>query len=154
MKLTIIPADGSVGEDGKFFLGLDLSSCNIPTNVHALQWDGVAGWIEFNEPIANEEISVLPSWATCCMNKWDEANAPVLPVPPTAEENKQTATNKLKATDWTTIPDVADPLKSNPYLSNAQDFVVYRNAVRQHAIYPIAGDINWPTIPQEVWTTV
>ena len=62
--------------------------------------------------------------------------------------------SKLQATDWTTIPDVSDPTKSNPYLSNVQDFVVYRNAVRQYAINPVAGDINWPTLPQEVWTTV
>ena len=154
MKLTIIPVDGSVGEDGKFYLGLDLSSCAIPTNVHALQWDGVAGSIEFNEPIPNEEITSLPAWANCCMTKWTEANTPVPPSPPTAEQNKQTATVKLQATDWTTIPDVADPTKSNPYLSNAQDFITYRNAVRQYAVYPVAGDINWPAVPQEVWTNV
>jgi hypothetical protein len=154
MKLTIIPTDGSVGEDGKFYLDLDLSSCAIPTNVHALQWDGVAGWIEFNEPIPNEEISSLPSWANCCMAKWDQANQPPDPAPPTAEQNKETAVTKLQETDWATIPDVADPIKSNPYLSNAQDFVVYRNAVRQYAVYPAAGDINWPAVPQEVWTTV
>jgi hypothetical protein len=154
MKLTIIPADGSVGEDGKFYNGLNLSSCVIPDNVHALQWDGVAGWIEFTSDIPNEEITELPAWANSCMNKWTEANTPVPPAPPTAEQNKTTAVDKLQATDWATIPDVADPLKSNPYLSNAQDFVTYRNAVRQYAINPVAGDINWPAIPQEVWTTV
>jgi hypothetical protein len=156
MKLTIIPTDGSIGEDGKFYLNLNLSSCNIPTNIHALQWDGSAGWIEFNEPIPNEEITSLPAWANCCMTKWDQANNPPTPdpVPPTAEQNKQTAVGKLQATDWATIPDVSDPLKSNPYLSNAQDFVTYRNAVRQYAINPISGDINWPVLPQEVWTTV
>jgi hypothetical protein len=114
----------------------------------------VAGWIEFNEPIPNEEITALPSWANCCMTKWTEANTPVPPQPPTAEQNKQTAVEKLQATDWATIPDVADPAKSNPYLSNAQDFVTYRNAVRQYAVYPVAGDINWPVEPQEVWTAV
>jgi hypothetical protein len=154
MKLTIIPADGSVGENEKFYFGLDLSSCNVPVNVHALQWDGVAGWIEFNEPIPNEEISALPVWANCCMTKWTEANTPVPPQPPTAEQNKTTATTKLQATDWATIPDVSDPVKSNPYLANSQDFVVYRNAVRQYAVYPVAGDINWPAVPQEVWVTV
>jgi hypothetical protein len=154
MKLTIIPVDGSVGEDEKFYNDLDLNSCSIPANVHALQWDGVAGWIEFNEPIPNEEITSLPAWATCCMAKWTEANTPVPPQPPTAEQNKETAVSKLQATDWATIPDVADPTKSNPYLSNAQDFVTYRNAVRQYAVYPVAGDINWPVEPQEVWTAV
>ena len=155
MKLTIIPVDGSVGEDEKFYLDLDLSSCGIPADVHALQWQDVAGWIEYNSPlIANEPITVLPSWANACMAKWTEANTPVPPPPPTAEQNKITAVSKLQATDWATIPDVADPAKSNPYLSNAQDFVIYRNAVRQYAINPVAGNINWSAVPQEVWATV
>lgn len=155
MKLTIIPIDGSVGEDSVFYNGLDLSSCGIPADVHALQWDGAAGWIEYESPLVqNEPITELPTWANCCMAKWTEANIPVSPQPPTAEQNKSTAVLKLQATDWTTIPDVADPAKSNPYLSNAQDFVVYRNAVRQYAINPVAGNINWPVVPQEVWTTV
>jgi hypothetical protein len=157
MKLTIIPIDGSVGKDGLFYIDLDLTSCNIPADVHALQWDDVAGWIEYNSPLVqNQPITELPAWANCCMAKWDEANNPPTPdpVPPTAEENKTTAVNKLQATDWATIPDVADPAKSNPYLSNAQDFVTYRNAVRQYAVYPAAGYINWPAVPQEVWTTV
>lgn len=154
MKLTIIPGDGSVGEDGVFYNDLDLASCAIPGNVHALQWDGAVGWIEFKDPVPNEEITSLPAWANCCMTKWTEANTPKPPVPPTAEQNKQTATLKLQATDWTTIPDVADPTKSDPYLANAQDFVVYRNAVRQYAVYPVAGNINWPVVPQEVWVKV
>ena len=154
MKLTISPVDGSVGENDIFYDELNLSSCAIPANVHALQWDGAAGWIEFNETIPNEEITVLPSWANCCMTKWTEANTPVPPQLPTAEQNKQTAVNKLEVTDWATIPDVADPAKSNPYLSNAQDFVTYRNAVRQYAVYPVAGNISWPTVPQEVWVKV
>ena len=158
MHLTIIPVDGSVGEDSKFYINLDLAPCNIPPDVHALQWDGLTGSIEFNTPIPNQEITVLPEWANCCMNKWAEANQPPPPPPPppppTAEENKVTAMGKLQSTDWTTIPDVSDPIKSDPYLSNAQEFITYRNAVRQYAVYPVAGDINWPTIPQEIWTKV
>ena len=155
MKLTIIPADGSVGENDVFYLGLDLSSCSVPADVHALQWQDTAGWIEYNSSLVeNQPITELPAWANCCMTKWTEANTPVPPAPPTAEQNKNTAVGKLQATDWTTIPDVGDPTKSNPYLSNVQDFVTYRNAVRQYAINPVAGDINWPALPQEVWTTV
>jgi len=155
MKLTIIPADGSVGEDGKFYLDLDLSSCGIPVDVHALQWQDTAGWIEYNSAlIENEPITELPAWANACMVKWTEANTPVPPAPPTALQNKLTAVNKLQDTDWATIPDVADPAKSNPYLSNAADFVTYRNAVRQYAINPVAGNIDWPVVPQEVWATV
>lgn len=155
MKLTIIPADGSVGENEKFYLNLDLSLCGIPNDVHALQWQDVSGWIEYKSPLVeNQPITELPAWANCCMAKWTEANTPVPPSPPTADQNKQTASDKLYATDWTTIPDVADPTKSNPYLSNVQDFVTYRNAIRQYAVYPVAGNINWPVEPQAAWIKV
>jgi hypothetical protein len=155
MKLTIIPVDGTVIENDKSYIGLNLSSCNIPEDIHALQWQDTSGWIEYNSPLVeNQTITELPDWANCCMAKWTEANTPVPPAIPTAEQNKQTAVSKLQATDWTTIPDVGDPTKSNPYLSNVQDFVTYRNAVRQYAISPVVGDISWPAVPQEVWTTV
>lgn len=154
MRLTIIVSDGSVGEDGLFYNDLDLSSCNIPADVHALQWFDTYGWIEFKEPVPNQDITELPAWANCCTAKWTEANTPKPPVPPTADENKQTAIFLLKQTDWTTIPDVSDPARSNPYLSNANEFATYRSAIRQYAVYPVAGDINWPTVPNEVWVNV
>jgi len=71
-------------------------------------------------------------------------------VPPTAEENKATASQLLTATDWTTIADVASPINS-PYLANQAEFISYRNLVRQIAVYPTAGDLVWPVKPNEVW---
>ncbi len=153
MLLTIIPVDGNVIKDGVGYLNLDLSSCEIPSNVRALQWQETSGWLEFWDQ-KNENITSLPSWANCCLTAWDVANTPIPPSPPTAENNKQTAIKLLQQTDWTTIPDVSDPAKSNPYLSNVNDFVTYRNAVRQYALNPVAGNITWPTIPEEVWTAV
>lgn len=152
MKLTIIPSDGAVYEDGVCYLNLIWQ--DTPPNVHALQWDTSSGWLEFNDGTPNETILTLPTWANNAEAAWTVANTPVpppIPLPPTAIQNKQTAANKLQATDWTTIPDVTDPTKSNPYLSNAQEFITYRNAVRQYAVYPVAGNISWPTIPQEIW---
>ena len=151
MKLTIIPVDKSVGENGIFYLGLDLSSCGIPENVHALQWNDVAGWIEFKTTEPNEQIDSLPDWAKCCMTKWDEANNPFPPPIPTAEQNKETASFKLYQTDWTTIEAVSDPPKSNPYLSNKEDYIMYRNEIRQYSVYPVAGNINWPDEPKPIW---
>ena len=117
MRLTIIPADGAVGKDGKFYNGLDLTSRGIPSDVHALQWQDTAGWIEFNSPLVeNQHITELPAWTNCCMTKWTEANTPVPPQPPSAQQNKTKAIRLLQDTDWTTIPDVGDPTKSNPYL--------------------------------------
>jgi hypothetical protein len=156
MKLTIIPVDGNVTKDGVGYINLNLSSCAIPSDIRALQWKETLGWLEFWDK-QNENIAELPNWVNCCLTVWDQANnppPPPPPSPPTAEQNKGTAINLLQQTDWTTIPDVSDPTKSNPYLSNVNDFVTYRNAVRQYAINPVAGDITWPTLPQEVWTTV
>jgi len=154
MKLTIICSDKSVGKNGLFYDGLDLSSCAIPADVHALQWQDTTGWIEYKSALVqNQDITELPAWANCCMTKWTEVNTAV-PLPPTAQQNKITAIYKLQDTDWATIPDVADPTKSNPYLSNSQEFVTYRNAVRQYAINPVAGNISWPTKPSEIWTTI
>jgi hypothetical protein len=154
MKLTIIPSDGAVYENNVDFTGLTWEG--TPVNVHALQWFDTEGWIEFKDSSPNETITVLPDWANNAMAAWQSAydKAHADPLPPTAEDNKSFAAYLLQQTDWTTIPDVADPTKSNPYLGNAEEFVIYRNSVRQYAINPIAGDIDWPVVPKAVWVTV
>ena len=47
MKLTIIPSDSAIYKDG-VVRELDLSTCGIPENVHALQWYDTFGEIEFS----------------------------------------------------------------------------------------------------------
>lgn len=96
-------------------------------------------------------------WATCpndCLaDQWffdTELNQFIKKVT-TAEQNKGQAILLLQQTDWTTIPDVADPNLSNPYLSNQQEFIDYRNQIRPYAINPVEGDINWPTQPTPIW---
>ena len=149
MKLTIIPSDGAVYEDGLCYS--NLLWAGTPIDVHALQWQDVEGWIEYIDSITpNETITVLPEWADNAMAAWTVANTPLPPKPPTAEENKATASALLTATDWTTITDVADPANS-PYLANQAEFITYRNLVRQIAVYPTAGDLVWPVAPSEVW---
>jgi hypothetical protein len=80
MRLTIIPSDKKIGVDNLFFSDLDLSSCAIPTNIHALQWYETEGEIEFvnnsdrTKP-QNEIISELPVWANACVTKWNEIKA-------------------------------------------------------------------------------
>jgi len=147
MKLTIIPIDGAVYEDGISYLGLVWEG--TPVNVHALQWGDIAGWIEYvDQP--NEDITVLPEWAYNAMAAWTVANTPIPPEPPTAEQNKATASGILSATDWTTIADVAAPI-NNPYLANQDEFLAYRNEIRKIAVYPTAGYLVWATPPIEVW---
>jgi hypothetical protein len=77
MKLTIIPSDGAVYVDGVSYVKLDLSSCGIPSDVHAFQWYETEGEVEFSgspKP-QNELISELPAWASACVNKWNETKA-------------------------------------------------------------------------------
>jgi hypothetical protein len=69
-----------------------------------------------------------------------------------AQANKQKAKDLLAQTDWTTIPDVADPALSNPYLTNQAEFITYRNQVRPIAINPVAGNLTWPTQPTPSWS--
>ena len=79
-----------------------------------------------------------------------------IPLPvsvPSADYNKTIASKLLSDTDWTTISDVSDPAKSNPCLVNANEFLTYRNAVRQYAIYPVAGTIDWPITPVAIWSS-
>jgi hypothetical protein len=86
------------------------------------------------------------------MDAWTVANTPVAPEPPTADANKYIASQKLYETDWTTISDVSDPTKSNPYLTNVDEFLAYRNTIRQYAINPVAGNIDWATPPTAIWS--
>jgi hypothetical protein len=65
---------------------------------------------------------------------------------------KQQASVLLTATDWTTIADVADPTKSNPYLLNQAEFAAYRSQLRQLAVYPVAAPI-WPIKPVSQWSS-
>jgi hypothetical protein len=69
-----------------------------------------------------------------------------------AANNKTTAVNLLNATDWTSIADVADPEKSNPYLMNQAEFISYRSTVRNIAVNP-TFDAVFPTQPVEVWSS-
>jgi hypothetical protein len=64
---------------------------------------------------------------------------------------KQQAVALLQATDWTTIPDVANPSASNPYLMNQGAFIAWRSQVRALAVNPVANPV-FPAQPTEQWS--
>lgn len=155
MKLTIIPSDGAVYENGVCYSHLSWEG--TPSNVHALQWSDTTGWIEFNDGTPNEDITVLPLWAGNAELAWNAANNPPPPPTPTPEEiqaeNKSEAQSLLTATDWTEIPSVTDTA-NNPHLTNQADFIAYRNAVRGIAVNPPTTPVDpWPTVPTEKWSS-
>ena len=62
MRLTIIRDMGLVHIDGRGHDELDLSS--VPAEVHAVQWYGANGEIEYvSNDVPNESITSLPTWA-------------------------------------------------------------------------------------------
>jgi len=71
MKLTIILEDNSIGKDGRFYNALDLSTCSIPANVRALQWNNNSGHIEYyGDIVQNDIITELPDWAVKANTLW------------------------------------------------------------------------------------
>ena len=64
---------------------------------------------------------------------------------------KQQAVTLLQATDWTTIPDVANPSASNPYLMNQGAFIAWRSQVRALAVNPVVNPV-FPAQPNEEWS--
>ena len=81
---------------------------------------------------------------------------PYVPPAPTPEQLialcKQTATGILQSTDWTSIADVGDPTKANPYLVNQAAFISYRSTVRNLAVNPVIDPV-FPTAPTEQWSS-
>jgi hypothetical protein len=60
-KLTIIKDDKYVSVDNA---GLHLDAVDLPANVHAVQFDGTSGWIEYNDGKPNETIDIFDAYST------------------------------------------------------------------------------------------
>jgi hypothetical protein len=69
----------------------------------------------------------------------------------TAAQNKNNAGQCLQATDWVNEPDVYDPAR-NPHLMNRDAFLDYRSWCRNIVVYPVAGNLDWPTEPVAIWS--
>jgi len=87
----------------------------------------------------------------CVSGKYGEI-APYVPYIPTAEDNKQKATQLLQETDWVNQPDVINT-SLTPHLLNHSEFITYRSALRGIAVNPVGGDIIFPIKPQEQWSS-
>lgn len=61
-----------------------------------------------------------------------------------------TASRLLQESDWVNQPDVSDT-SLTPHLTNKAEFDAYRLALRQIAVSPTEGDLEWPVKPHAVW---
>ena len=108
------------------------------------EWSMTNG-LDYNTLIWYSSEIAQPTQTEC------DAEIIVLEAQEPLKECKAQATKLLYETDWTTIADVADPSKSNPYLMNQAAFTAYRSQLRQLAVYPVANPV-WPTKPTEQWS--
>ena len=70
MKVSIIKEDGTVVKDGVAYTGLDLSA--LPSEFHALQWDGDSGDLETkdgNKNPINADITDFSPYQFC-LDAW------------------------------------------------------------------------------------
>lgn len=112
-----------------------------------------------SNPPSGFESPIIAVQSDTAQIGWEYINgvfiAPPVPAPTPEEliaQCKATASGILSNTDWTSIADVGDPTKSNPYLMNQADFVAYRSTVRNLAVNPIVDPV-FPTAPTEEWST-
>jgi hypothetical protein len=152
MRLTIIRDMGLVHVDGRGHDELDLSS--VPAEVHAVQWYGSSGEIEYvSNDVPNEAITSLPSWAESIANERKSVIDAEI-----AAEVKAEADAKAYAESTEGKSDAArgqrDLLLSEVDWSAGSDVVMsdamkaYRQALRdipQQAGFP--DTIEWPVKP-------
>ena len=80
MRVTIVADDGLVGVDG-VFRSVDLSA--LDPNIHAVQWDGTAGHVEFKDLSPEQQIADISVFQSL-IDAWTAAAPP----PPTLAELK------------------------------------------------------------------
>jgi hypothetical protein len=79
MRVTIIPSDGFVSIDGEEYLGLALAP--MPAGVHAIQWYGVDGEVEYvdeqGRAIRNERVTDITPYQAA-LEAWHVAKQAAL----------------------------------------------------------------------------
>jgi hypothetical protein len=102
--------------------------------------------------VEQQEFGVAPPcfWVDCPDNivayQFTYSNGQFIPIiiaPPTTEQNKTFAEERLLDSDWSVLPDVN--------LANKAEWETYRAALRNIARNPQEGNLNWPAKPQSVW---
>ena len=70
---------------------------------------------------------------------------------PWAKINKDTAKQLLADTDWAATVDITNPTYSDPYLTNQDEFLAYRSAVRAVAVTPPSTEYVFSAPPEPTW---
>jgi len=137
VKLTVVADDSTVLVDG-VHAEIDLTAIAIPNNLHALQWDGSTGHIEYKD-VENEDISSLPSWASDCVTAHVAAIAAMEADTLTPEELVRIERDfRLAETDWWAVSDRTMTAAQSSYRQALRD-------ITGQSSFP--NNITWPTKP-------
>lgn len=72
-RVTILIPDNAVYLDQGAYLDLDLSKCNVPQEIRALDWRNGKGELHhYDTQLHHIQITELPEWAMNCIAKWEE----------------------------------------------------------------------------------
>ena len=146
MNLTIITADKTIGIGSTVISGIGTDMSWIPSDVHAVHWDGSTGEIEYNDGKPNATISEIGiySQAETTLNNEIKRLDDLSPVHTTSyqwEVLRNQRTDKLLFCDWTQGNDT--PLGS----SKKTEWATYRQALRD--LPANTSDPKNPTWPSE-----
>ena len=146
MSLTIVTPDKAIGIGSTFISGIGTDMSWIPTDVHAVHWDGSTGEIEYNDGKPNTTISEIGiySQAETTLNNEIKRLDDLSPVNTTTyqwEILRNQRDDKLLFCDWTQGNDT--PLGS----SKKTEWATYRQALRD--LPANTSDPKNPTWPSE-----
>jgi len=146
MSLTIVTPDKAIGIGSTFISGIGTDMSWIPTDVHAVHWDGSTGEIEYNDGKPNTTISEIGiySQAETTLNNELKRLDDLSPVNTTSyqwEILRNQRDDKLLFCDWTQGNDT--PLGS----SKKTEWATYRQALRD--LPANTSDPKNPTWPSE-----
>jgi hypothetical protein len=145
MKITVVVLDELVCIDSLCYRNIDMSL--VPNNIHALQWNGSVGHIEYTN-LVNENIVSLPSWIDGLIDAWNsidynEKNPPSPTPEQIQQDNLFKAAEKLQESDWAVLPDVN--------LVNKEEWLSYRSFLRNIRSNPPLTEVTFPVAPSIVW---
>ncbi len=145
MNLTIITADKTIGIGSTVISGIGTDMSWIPSDVHAVHWDGSTGQIEYNDGKSNvtmSEIGVYSQAETTFNNELKMRESPSPSSSDWDEDLRIRRNKKLTDCDWTRIDD--NGLSG----SKKTEWATYRQALRDlPANTSDSSDPTWPTEP-------
>lgn len=150
MKATIIKNDAFVSVDGVAFFGLPLFG--IPEDVHAVQWHGDSGWIEYVDAIKpNEKITSLNDWMLAALKAHDDKKNEPPPLLPTKEENEELLKTMLIHSEFVDSDEIKNPSPESWVLRNIDELIAFRNEVKDLLKNVHAGPMQVPVMPETSW---